>query len=108
MSASVTDRALHRVVDLPVSPVLAADPVARLRLRDRLDATDIFEGLSWPDAALVADAITADAGRHDGAEVMRHRARTVAVGREDWEDRTAVVWALSLAADVLEQLEVAR
>lgn len=100
--------ALRRVVDLPVSPALAADPNTRQRLRERLDVSGVFDGLSWPDAALVADAISADAGRPDGAEVMRHRARTVAVGRETWYDRTAVVWALTIAADVLDQLEDAR
>lgn len=102
MSALVANRALHRVVDLPVSLALAADPAGRQRLRDQLDAAGLFEGLSWPDAALVADAVTADAGRTDGVETMRHRARTVAVGRETWDDRASVVWALTVAAGVLE------
>lgn len=105
MSASVADRALHRVVDLPVSPGLAADSDSRQHLREQLEASGLFDGLSWPDAALIADAITADAGRIDGADVMRNRARAVTLGRESWDDRTTAVWALTIAANVLEQLE---
>lgn len=52
----------------------------------------------------MADALSADAGQVNGVDTMRHRAQTVAVGRETWDDRMAVVWALSLAADVLEKL----
>jgi hypothetical protein len=96
--------ALDRIVTLPVS--LTTGSVQRQLLRELLDESGVFEGLSWPDAHVVADAISADLGRHngDGVEALRNRARTVAFGRETWDDRLAVVWALSASADVLEQL----
>jgi len=84
---------------------LANDDDARARLVELLEGSGVFDDLSWPDARDVADALSADAGRPDGPETMRHRAQTVAVGRETWDDRTAVVWALTLAADVLDALE---
>lgn len=103
-----SDRALRRVDEVPVSPALAADPGRRQRLRESLSASGIFDNLSWSDAMLVADAVTADVNRPNGAGAMRRRALTVAVGRETWDDRNAAVFALTLAADVLDAFEEAR
>jgi hypothetical protein len=92
-------RALHRIVRLPAS--LATDVDTRRRLCDLLRETGVFARLSWPDAQMVADAVTADIGRDDGVEVLRNRARKVLDGYEDWDDRNATARALTIAADVL-------
>ena len=92
--------ALDRIVTLPVS--LTTGYVHRQLLRELLDESGVFEGLSWPDAQMVADAISADLGRHNGDGVLRSRARKVLGGYEDWDDRAGVVRALNAAAEVLE------
>jgi hypothetical protein len=92
--------ALDRIVTLPVS--LTTGSVHRQLLRELLDESGVFEGLSWPDAQMVADAVSVDVGRRDGVEVLRSRARKVLGGYEDWDDRAGVVGALNAAADVLE------
>lgn len=103
--STVEDRALLRIERLPASIELVHDGDARRRLCELLKDSGLFDDLSWPDARDVADAISMDAGRADGPESMRRRVRTVEIGRETWDDRTAVVWALTLAADVLDALE---
>ena len=101
---SIEDRALLRIERLPVSMALVEDDAGRRRLCALLKDSGLFNELSWPDARDVADAISMDAGRADGPESMRRRVRTVEIGRETWDDRTSVVWALTLAADVLDAL----
>jgi len=99
---TVQDRAVLRIERLPASIELANDDIARRRLCELLKDSGLFNELSWPDARDVGDAISMDAGRADGPESMRHRARTVAGGRWTWDDPAPVERALTLAADVLD------
>jgi hypothetical protein len=100
MIADPETAALDRILRLPVSP--ATDTDTRHRLCDLLHETGVFAGLSWPDAQLVADAVSADIIRGDAVEVLRNRASAVSGGRESWDDRNAAACALNIAATAVE------
>jgi hypothetical protein len=96
-------RALDLIVRLPVG--ILSDTETRQRCCSALEIEGVFAGLSWPDAQMVADAISFDIGDDGGVKRLRTRARKVLGGWEDWDDRTSAVRALNLAAAVLEDWE---
>jgi hypothetical protein len=98
--------ALDRIVCLPVG--IKADRETRQRHCLALHIEGAFSGLSWPDAQMVADAVSFDIGDDGGVKRLRSRARKVLGGWEDWDDRTSAVRALNLAATVLEDWEGVR
>jgi hypothetical protein len=91
---------LDRIVRLPAG--ILSDTETRQRHCSALEIEGVFAGLSWPDAQIVADAVSFDNGDDDGVKRLRSRARKVLGGWEDWDDRSAAVRALNIAADVLE------
>jgi hypothetical protein len=95
--------ALDRIVRLPAG--IKSDREIRQRHCLALHIEGAFAGLSWPDAQMVADAVSFDIGDDGGVKRLRSRARKVLGGWEDWDDRTSAVRALNLAAAVLEDWE---
>lgn len=69
-----------------------------------LDVSGAFAGLSWHDAKHAAAAMTADLiERDDPAAFLRYRATLAATGEDNmaWDDRDAMVRALTVGAEVL-------
>jgi hypothetical protein len=98
--------ALDRIVRLPVG--IKSTRETRQRCCSALQIEGVFAGLSWPDAQMVADAVSFDIGDDGGVKRLRSRARKVLGGWEDWDDRASAVRALNLAPTVLEDWEGVR
>ncbi len=99
--------ALELIVRIPAE-VLGTDAYTTV-LQDYcgiLHAESAFAGLSWNDARHVAAAVSFDVcTRDDAAGFIRERADKIRDGSDNmvWDDRDAMVRALSIAADLLDQ-----
>ena len=105
--ADAEARTLQWLVAVP-NTVMKADAAIRPALQDitgLLQLEGVFGGLAWPDAQRVAILLLLAVVNHvDRVAAMRDRAHLVLTqGDEDvWEDRTAVVRSMNVAATVLE------
>jgi hypothetical protein len=100
--------ALNWVLEMPADTLLTGELREELqRYCLILDLEGVFARLSWPDAHMVADAVSFDftmRTTQDAVWHLRNRARKVLGGWEDWDDREGVVRALNVSAAALEVL----
>jgi hypothetical protein len=99
--------ALNRIIEVPAGLLTSELREELQRYCLILDLEGVFAGLSWPDAQMVADAVSFDftmRTTQDAVWHLRNRARKVLGGWEDWDDREGVVRALNASAAALEEL----